>query len=464
MRVTLTPVSLFATALCLTSCNKPQVQPNIIYIMADDLGYADIGPYGQTLIKTPNLDRLAMQGLRFTQCYAGCTVSAPSRASLMTGLHTGHTFIRGNMEIKPEGQCPMPEGTLTLGTLLQTQGYTTGAFGKWGLGYPGSTSEPNKAGFDEFYGYNCQRLAHTYYPNHLWHNTTRVEFPNPQDSVYAPDIIHEHALQFIREHKDAPFFAYLSYTIPHAELNLPHDDTYRYYTQAIPAEDDKPYLYNGGYGATDRPLASFAAMVSRLDRYVGDVMALLDELGLAQNTLIIFTSDNGPHREGGANPDYFKSYGPLRGVKRDLYEGGIRVPFIARWTNHIQPNGVTSQIASFWDMMPTFAQLSGYKQDVQTDGVSLVPTLTGRGKQRQQPYLYWEFHEMNGRQAVLSGNWKAIRQQVKDSTKTTFELYNLSTDIHEDHNLAEQEPAKAEEMQRLMDQAHTPSELFNFGR
>lgn len=462
-----------AAAATLVSCGTaktPESRPNVIYIMADDLGYADITPYGQQLIETPNIERLAAQGMLLTQCYAGSTVSAPSRASLMTGLHTGHTYVRGNYEIDPEGQCPMPAGTYTLGTLFSNAGYVTGAFGKWGLGYPGSESVPSKVGFDRFYGYNCQRMAHTYYPDHLWDDDRRVDFPenvDPGRQTYSQDIIHAKALDFIHENAEAgrPFFAYLAYTLPHAELCLPHDEVYQHYVEKFkdaPA-DAKPWVSHGSsYDTSEHPMASFAAMVSRLDRYVGEVMALLEKEGIADNTLIVFTSDNGPHREGGANPDFFHSYGPLRGCKRDMYEGGIRVPFIVSYPGHIAEGTKSDQIMAFWDIMPTFAELIGSSDTITTDGISMLPSWTG-GRQEQHPYLYWEFHELGGRQAVRMGDWKGIRLNVGND-RTSFELYNLADDIHEERNVAAENPDITARINEIMDTARTPSELFNFGR
>lgn len=435
---------------------------NVIYILADDLGYGDIGCYGQQKIKTPNIDRMAQEGMLFTQHYAGCTVSAPSRCSLMTGLHTGHSQIRGNKEIKPEGQQPMTEDTYTLGKLMKSAGYTTGIFGKWGLGYPGSTSVPANMGFDEFFGYNCQRQAHSYYPDHLWHNNDTVflhENDNEGRKIYSQDLIHEQALNFIRDNKDKPFYAMLTYTLPHAELNLPHDSIYQMYENAF---EEVPYDGKMGYHPSEKPYASFAAMVTRLDKYVGDVMAELKELGLDKNTIVIFTSDNGPHREGGANPDYFRSYGPLKGVKRDVYEGGIRVPMIAWGPENIKAGVKSEHISAFWDVMPTLAELTGVTLPEASDGISFLPTLLSKGKQKQHDYLYWEFHELNGREALRSGNWKLIRQPVVG--ETILELYDLSSDIHEDNNLAQQNPEKVKELEVLMDGARTESPLFNFGR
>ena len=326
---------------------------NVIYILADDLGYGDLSCYGQQKFQTPNLDRMAAEGMLFTQHYAGCTVSAPSRASLMTGLHTGHTQVRGNREISPEGQEPMAAGTFTLGKLMQDAGYTTGIFGKWGLGYPGSVSVPGTMGFDEFYGYNCQRQAHSYYPSHLWHNNEKVLFPENENNgrvTYSQDLIHAQAMQFIKNNKSKPFFAMLTYTLPHAEMNLPHDSIYRQFENSF---EETPYDGSRGYTPVEKPNASFAAMVTRLDNYVGEVLAELKELGLDKNTIVFFTSDNGPHTEGGANPDFFKSYGPLKGTKRALYEGGIRVPFIVWNPQKIKAGTKSDHISAFWDMMET---------------------------------------------------------------------------------------------------------------
>ncbi|MDD2952685.1 MAG: arylsulfatase [Parabacteroides sp.] len=446
---------------------EKNVPMNVVYILADDLGYGDVGCYGQQIIKTPHIDQMAAEGMLFTQHYAGCTVSAPSRCSLMTGLHTGHTQVRGNSEILPEGQQPMREDTYTLGKLMKSAGYATGIFGKWGLGGPGSVSVPNKMGFDEFYGYNCQRQSHTFYPDHLWHNERQVLFPenaNNACETYSQDLIHEQALRFIREHKEQPFFAMLTYTLPHAELNLPHDSIYQMYENQF---DETPYIgkfdkEHGGYNSSEKPLASFAAMVSRLDKYVGDVLAELKAQGLDKNTLVIFTSDNGPHREGGAKPDFFKSGGLFKGVKRDLYEGGIRVPMVA-WSPGMIKKGVRADhISAFWDVMPTLAELAGATLPVATDGVSFLPTLLSRKDQPRHEYLYWEFHEMNGREAVRAADWKLIRQPIVGNT--SLELYDLSKDIHEDTNLADQYPDEVERLLRMMDGAREESADFDFGR
>ncbi len=453
---------LAGLSACKSAAQEQEAPMNVIYILADDLGYGDLSCYGQQKFQTPNLDRMASEGMLFTQHYAGCTVSAPSRASLMTGLHTGHTQVRGNKEVKPEGQEPMAEGTFTIGKLMQEAGYTTGIFGKWGLGYPGSVSVPETMGFDEFYGYNCQRQAHSYYPSHLWHNNEKILFPendNNGRATYSQDLIHEQALQFIKNNKDKPFFAVLTYTLPHAEMNLPHDSIYQLFENSF---EETPYDGKRGYTAAEKPRATFAAMVTRLDKYVGEVLNELKRQGLDKNTIVFFTSDNGPHREGGADPDFFKSYGPLKGTKRDMYEGGIRVPFIAWSPQKIAVGSKSDHIGAFWDMMPTLSDLTGTALTTETDGISLLPTLFSDGKQKEHDYLYWEFHEMGGRQALRSGNWKLIRQPIVG--ETALELYDLSNDLHEDNNLAAQEPDKLKELETLMNNARTESAVFNFGR
>ena len=366
----------------MSGCEKTPERPmNVVYILADDLGYGDVGCYGQQIIKTPNIDRMAKEGMLFTQHYAGCTVSAPSRCSLMTGLHTGHTQVRGNREITPEGQQPMREDTYTLGKLMKSAGYTTGIFGKWGLGNPGSVSIPNKMGFDEFYGYNCQRQSHSFYPDHLWHNEEKVLFPENENNAcktYSQDLIHEQALKFIRDHKEQSFFAMLTYTLPHAELNLPHDSIYKMYENSF---EETPYI-------------------GKFDKVYG-----------------------GYNTKAGAQSDH---------------------------------------ISAFWDVMPTLAELTGTVLPEKTDGISFLPTLLSKKDQQAHDYLYWEFHELNGREALRSGKWKLIRQPIVG--ETILELYDLSNDIHEDTNLAEKYPDKVKELAVLMDNARIESPYFNFGR
>jgi arylsulfatase A-like enzyme len=422
--------NLFLIAGAVTACTAPEEKadkPNIIYILADDLGYGDLGCYGQEKISTPHIDKMASEGMLFTQHYSGATVCAPSRSSLMTGLHTGHTYIRGNKEVKPEGQAPLPAEAYTIAELMKEAGYTTGAFGKWGLGMNATEGSPLAQGFDEFFGYLCQRVAHRYYPEYLWHNDEKfyLEGNNWTDKVvYAPDIIHQRSLDFIRENKDAPFFLYIPHVAPHAELIAPEDKFMEMYEgkfEETPFGFDNPKTVHGGndygtpnfavegYAPQEKPRTVFAAMVSRLDQQVGDVLNLLNELGIAENTIVIFTSDNGPHQEGGADPDFFNSAGPLKGYKRDLYEGGIRVPFIAWWPGTIEANSKSDHISAFWDFMPTIADITGTELTREIDGISYLPTLLNKkDEQKQHDFLYWEFHELKGRQAVRKDDWKLV--------------------------------------------------------
>lgn len=447
---------------CTTGQEVEQQKPNVIYILADDLGYGDIEPYGQEIIHTPYLTEMAAEGMLFTQHYAGCTVSAPSRGSLMTGMHTGHSQIRGNKEIAPEGQQPMRADTYTIGKMMQEVGYTTGLFGKWGLGYPESESTPNKMGFDQFYGYNCQRKAHTYYPEYLWNNSEKVFLEGNEDggrNTYSQELIHQEALQFIRDSKDEPFFAMLTYTLPHAELNLPHDSIYQIYEHMF---EETPY--SGGYHDSEKPRASFAAMVSLLDKYVGEVIAELKHLGIDDNTIVMFTSDNGPHIEGGADPTFFNSSGPLRGVKRDLYEGGIRVPMIVRYPGHVAAGISTDHMSAFWDIMPTLAELTQAEipAEEQTDGISFLPTLLNKGKQQGHGSLYWEFHEAGGRLALRQGDWKIVVMNAKSEGEKKIELYNLIDDLSENHDLSKDEPEITEQMYQRLIASRIESVIFPF--
>ena len=446
-------------------------RPNIVFILADDLGYGDIGVNGQQLIRTPHIDQLAKDGLRFKQFYAGATVCAPSRSALLTGMHTGHTYIRGNLEVKPEGQYPLKDSIVTVTEVLQQAGYRTGVFGKWGLGPVGSEGDPHKQGVDQFFGYNCQGLAHRYYPAHLWDNEKRIILTGNdllQPTQYAPDIIQQKAIDFIGAgNARQPFFLMLTYNLPHAELIVPGDTIFHYYKgrfeeTAYPGNNYGPDAAPGGYVSQAYPRATFAAMVERLDRYVGQIVNELKERGLDKNTLIIFTSDNGPHREGGADPAFFNSGGGFRGAKRDLYEGGIRVPFIVRWMGVTEPGTTSAHIGAFWDLFPTFAEIANINNIPKTDGISIVPSLTRKRKQKKQNYLYWEFHEQGGKQALRQGNWKAIRLQVDSMPDGPVELYDLSTDPAEKINLATQHPEKVSKLKKLMAEAHTPSSLFPF--
>lgn len=443
---------------------------NIIYILADDLGYGDLSCYGQQKFETPNIDRLAAEGMRFTQHYAGSTVCAPSRSALMTGLHTGHTFVRGNKEVRPEGQYPLADSIYILPEMLKAQGYVTGAFGKWGLGYPGSEGDPNNQGFDTFYGYNCQRLAHNYYPWYLWDNQEKVMLEENEGSkkgAYAPDLIQAKTLEFIEENKDTSFFLYVPSVLPHAELAAPKEYI-SYFSEKL--EEGKPYqgvddpsnenYKTGAYGSQPQPHATFAAMVKVLDDQVGQIVEKVKALGLEDNTLIIFTSDNGPHLEGGADPDFFNSNGPFKGYKRDLYEGGIRVPMIARWPGKIKAGSESDHISAFWDVYSTLAEVAGANTDKAIDGISFMSTLLGEEDQKEHDYLYWEFTEQGGKQAVRKGKWKAIKLDVKESPDAPVELYDLSEDVAEQHNIASEHSEIAKELNALIDKAHQKNPIF----
>lgn len=419
--------------------DRNALRPNIIYILADDLGYGDIGCYGQKEILTPNIDRMAAEGMRFTRHYAGAPVCAPSRCSLLTGKHTGHAAIRGNREILPEGQMALPSDEVSVAAVLKEAGYATGLVGKWGLGGPGSVGEPGRHGFDHWLAYLCQRQAHDYYPGYLWKNGRRLELGG---KVYSHDLFTEEALGFIRAHASRPFFLYLAYAIPHAKLQVP---------------DLAPYADKNW----SLPKKRYAAMITRMDRDIGKILDLLQELGLDRRTLVVFSSDNGPHAEGGAHPSHFNSAGGLRGMKRDLYEGGICVPMIARWPTVVKAGSVRNHISAFWDVLPTFAELAGVDAPTGIDGLSMVPVLLGRdAAQRRHESLYWEFHEQRGGQALLRGRWKAVRLGVRLDPRAPLELYDLESDPLETTDLAQRHPETAAEMARLMDDAHTDSADF----
>lgn len=436
--------------------------PNVIFILADDLGYGDLSCYGQTHFTTPNIDALAKNGLKFSQGYSGSTVCAPSRCCLMTGLHSGHAVVRGNQEIKPEGQAPMPANTKTVGHLLQSAGYQTGIFGKWGLGGPETVSEPMKMGFNRFYGYNCQREAHCYYPGHLWSDNTKVLLPenaDGQEKQYAPDLIQEEALKFIRANRDKPFFCYYAAIQPHADMVAPEEYMERHRGKY---GDETPHE-KGHYRAQPHPRAAFAAMVNVLDDYVGEIVAELEAQGIADNTLIIFTSDNGPHKEGGHDYQYFDCSGVLKGEKRDLYEGGVRVPMIASWPSKIAAATETDQTTAFWDFLPTMAAMTGQSLSQPTDGVSILPTLFGKAEQQQQhDYLYWEFPAKKGRIAIRKGNWKGVRYDIQINPDSPLELYDLESDVKESTNVASRNPEIASQLGILLKDARTVPENPRF--
>lgn len=444
--------------------------PNVILILADDLGYGDLGCYGQKHFATPNIDRLAATGIRFTQHYSGSSVCAPARSALMTGLHTGHTPIRGNLEVKPEGQTPLPAGTTTLAGILKAGGYATGVFGKWGLGFPASEGDPLRQGFDRFYGYNCQRLGHNYYPDHLWDNDRRLMLPDNSGGAqgsYAPALIHAQTLAFIAANKDRPFFCYVATVIPHAELAVPECYLARQRGKHGPetpfkGTDSGPEYRQGPYSSQTEPHAAYAAMIELLDEQVGQIVAEVQRLGIADDTIIVFASDNGPSREGGSDPAYFGSSGGLRGGKRDLYEGGIRVPLIASWPGEFSAGVTTDTVSAFWDMLPTLAELCGQQVPQGLDGLSLAPALTGRGKQTQHKYLYWEFHEAGGRVALRQGDWKVVRYNVLQHPDGPLELYHLGEDPMESRNVAGLHPEVVSRLDELLRSARTESAIFKF--
>jgi len=459
-----------AAAFALQGCasasarsSTAKTKPNIVYILADDLGYAEVGCYGQKKIKTPNIDKLAAAGMKFTQHYSGNPVCAPSRCTLMTGLHTGHSQVRGNKQVGGKegwklgstigGQWPLEEGTVTVAKILRDAGYATGAFGKWGLGKVGTAGEPAKQGFDRFYGYICQRQAHTYYPNHLW-SDNKVEWieanKDGKEQVYSHDLIAEEALKFVRKNKDKPFFLYVPFTIPHVALQVPEDSLAEYKGKW----PDPPYDGKKGYIPNQNPRACYAGMITRMDRDVGRIMSLLKKLRLDKNTLVIFTSDNGPTYAGGVDADFFRSAGPLRGLKGSVYEGGIRVPFIARWPGKIKPGSETDHVSAFWDFLPTACEIIGAEPPANIDGISYLPTLLGnRRKQKTHDHLYWE---LGGRQGIRMGDWKLVR--TRPGRK--IELYNLAQDIGEKNDVGKENPQILAKMTEMLTTARTKSEVF----
>jgi arylsulfatase A len=472
---------MLSVTACATAGSSPErtavrtAPPNFVFIMADDLGYGDIEPYGQTLIQTPSLSRMAREGMRFTQFYSASTVCAPARSSLMTGQHTGRTPIRGNKEIMPIGQEPLPAEAVTVAEVLREAGYATGAFGKWGLGGPGTEGVPTRQGFDEFYGYLDQRRAHFFYPEFLFRGEEREPLQGnrvrPSEravgagwvverGVYSHDAIAAEALAFIDRNRDRPFFLYLPFTIPHAELEAP-EDAFAPYLDASGQSVFREVPYAGeGYGPQAKPRAAYAAMVTRMDRDVGRILDRLNELGIAENTFVFFTSDNGPHREGGHDPDFFNGTGPLRGYKRDLYEGGIRVPMLVWGPGRVPSGLVSDHVWTLWDVMPTLAGLAGARVPEGIDGLDMASSFTARGPAPQHEHLYWEFHEQGGKQAVRKGDWKAVRLDIVRNPRAPIELYDLAADLAEQHDIAVLHPEIVREMEEIMVRDRTASELF----
>lgn len=436
-------------AAALGATVEGQLKPNIIYVLADDLGYGDLGCYGQKIVKTPQLDRMAEEGMRFTQHYSGSTVCAPSRCALLTGLHTGHSVIRDN-----EGRFgakPLGPSDVTIAQVLKQAGYSTAIIGKWDMAGISGEGIPNRHGFDYSFGYLNSSLAHNYYPEYLWRDGQKVMLEgnrNGYGTQYAHDLFTEEALAYVAEERDRPFFLYLAYTIPHAELAVPEDSLEPYLGKfsETPFKGSKNAWTPGRYLPQENPKAAFAGMMSRLDRDMGRLFAKLEEAGLGENTLVIFASDNGAHREGGAVPHFFNGSGPLRGIKRDLYEGGIRVPFIARWPGKIKPGTTNDHVSASWDMLPTFAALGGVDVPDEIDGVSMVPTLLGlANRQEKHAYLYWEFKD---KQAARMGDWKIVRIGGKEGK---LELYNLKSDIGEKKDLSEQYQDILKRMKEILD-------------
>ncbi len=432
---------------------------NIIYIMADDLGYGDLSCYGQPQFETPRIDSLATDGIKFTRHYAGSTVCAPSRCALMTGKHTGHAYVRGNRGA-PDGfgDWPLAPEVVTVAEVLKKHGYVNGAFGKWGLGNHQNDGNPLKHGFDEFFGYYSQRDAHNYYPPYLHHNGEKIELDG---KTYSHDLIAGEALRFIRENKDRPFFCYLPVTIPHAAMQVP-EDYVAPWREKFPEFEETVVKYSVA-GEVRNPVAAFPGMLSKLDETVGRVLDLLDELGIAGKTIVIFTSDNGPHHEGGHRSDLFDSNGPLTGYKRDLTEGGIRVPFVVRWPDAVKPGTVTDHPSAFWDFFPTVCELVGEPLPADTDGLSYLPTLRGDDAgQQKHDSLYWEFYEQGGKRAACIGNWKGIQLDVSKRPGGPIAVYYLPDDTAERNDLAYQHPEKVEQFRKLFESVRTPSDVFKF--
>ena len=468
--------------LCFFTSVFAQQKPNIIYIYADDLGYGELGCYGQQKINTPNLDQIAREGIKFTQHYTSAPVCAPARCMLMTGKHSGHSYIRGNYELgefgddQEGGQMPLPEGTFTIAKLMRQAGYTTGAIGKWGLGMNATTGDPNKQGFDYFYGYLDQKQAHNYYPTHLWENGKRdllnnyyiqVHRPLPKDASdtafnyfkgkdYSLTKMAEKTLAFIRQNKNKPFFLYLPYTAPHVSLQAPDEAVNEYRGKF----DEKPYRGEKGYASTLYPLSTYAAMITYMDKQVGSIMKLLKELGLDSNTLVLFSSDNGAtFSVGGTDTGFFNSVAGLRGRKQDLYEGGIREPLIARWPGKIPAGKTTDHVSVQFDLMATLSELTGVKA-LPNDGISFLPTLMGKEKnQKKHDFLYFEFPEKTGQVAIRIGNWKGVKSNMKKDRNASWEIYNLATDTNETTDVAPKHPELVNQMEVIMKREHQSAHI-----
>ncbi len=483
--------SAFLCLLALTlvaGCNTPDVPPNIIYILADDLGYNELGAYGQEIIRTPTLDQLASDGMMFTQHYSGSPVCAPSRGTLLTGKHTGNGYVRDNKEMggwgpdEPEGQLPLLDSEVTIAEMLKPLGYQTGFVGKWGLGGPDSEGHPNNQGFDQFYGYLCQRVAHNYYPSHLWHNDEpdslegqeyfaahqRIEAPLSSideyyarfaGEHYAPDLMLDSALEFLETNRTNPFFLVFATPVPHLALQVPMESLEEY-----PDSMDTEHFLGGSYLPHPRPKAAYAAMITRMDRDIGTLLARLEEYGLDENTIVIFSSDNGTTYSRGTDASYFNSVGNLRGLKGSVFEGGIRVPMIVRWPDNIAPGSSTDHVSAFWDVLPTIAEITGATVPDGVDGASFLPTLRGTAQNAGSP-LYWEYHAFGGMQAVRMGDWKGVRLEIRRQDDSPVLLFDLNTDESERLDVASDNPEIVAMIREIMD-ARRPSEIddWNFAR
>jgi len=458
----------FFTVIALSGCSLSSNQadtgkPNIILILADDLGYGDLSCYGQEILNTPNIDQMASEGVMFTNHYTGCTVCAPSRASLLTGLHTGHVSVRGN---RPE--MTLYDEEITLGEIMKQAGYVTGAIGKWGVGSPPPVNDPKRNGFDFFYGYINMWHAHNFYPEFLYRNGIKENLPGNQmllidgqnpwadqpegtgvaekKVTYVHDLFDKEALDFILANRDTSFFLYLAYNVPHA-----NNEAGRMFKDGM----EVPEYGEFSDKEWPNPEKGFASMIRNLDNSVGMIHSQLKELGLADNTLVIFVSDNGPHEEGNHKVDFFNSNGYLRGKKRDLYEGGIKTPFIAKWPQKIEAGTTSEHLSCFWDFLPSFCELTGVQIPGNSDGISFVAAMTGKPEiQEEHPYMYWEFYEAGGKQAVRKGDWKGVRLDVSQGDPY-FELYDLSSDPSEELNIADQHPEIVRDMLKIMEESHT---------
>ena len=459
MRPTLSFFLLACLSIAATGARSEATsQPNIIYILLDDAGYGDLSCYGQTKFLTPNIDRLASEGMKFTNHYSGSTVCAPTRSVIMSGLHTGHTPSRGNREIKPVGQFPIPATTFTIAEALKKAGYATGAFGKWGLGNPGSEGDPIHQGFDRFFGYNCQRNAHTYYPTWLFDDLRKIELDG---KTYAHDLIMDKAVEWIDRQHENPFFCFLPVTIPHAAMHVPEKYAAPF-RKKFPEFENKVGRYGNNKPFAKNPAAQFAGMMTALDVGIGRVLKSLKKHQIDQNTIVLLSSDNGPHKEGGHMPNYFNSNGGLRGFKRDLYEGGIRCPLLVRWPGKVEAVSTSNHISAHWDLFPTFCELAGINPPEGLDGISFLPTLLGK-EQEKHEHLYWEFYEGGGKRAVRIGKWKAVQNQVNRKGKDApIEIYDLESDRAETSDLAAHNSELIARIQKIFEQSHTPSPLWKF--